>query len=147
MNANLFFCNAGKKHYHKVEEVENVFSSSFPRLHTQSVFLFVFVPINMEYVSRNQPVGNLPPRRFFKRIWAHFLLRKKPGFAGVPPLARPMATCGGPTPPEANPQDLRPLARLRCPPGGHGLSPSTPRGGTSFEVAPLGVSVIPMIDT
>jgi hypothetical protein len=23
------------------------------------------------------------------RSWAHFLLRKKPGFAGVPPLARP----------------------------------------------------------
>jgi hypothetical protein len=25
----------------------------------------------------------------FFYIWAHFLLRKKPGFAGVPPLARP----------------------------------------------------------
>jgi hypothetical protein len=45
-------------------------------------------------------------------IWAHFLLRKKPGFPGVPPLARPMATtsgpatCGGATPPEANQQHL-----------------------------------------
>jgi hypothetical protein len=26
----------------------------------------------------------------FLRIWAHFLLRKKPGFAGVPPLKRPL---------------------------------------------------------
>jgi hypothetical protein len=25
-----------------------------------------------------------------QKIWAHFLLRKKPGFAGVPPLARPL---------------------------------------------------------
>jgi hypothetical protein len=31
-------------------------------------------------------------------FWAHFLLRKKPGFAGVPPPKRPMATCGGPAP-------------------------------------------------
>jgi hypothetical protein len=45
--------------------------------------------------------------RFWQNlIWAHFRLRRKPGFTGVPPLARPMATCGGPAPPEANPQRL-----------------------------------------
>jgi hypothetical protein len=43
-------------------------------------------------------------RLFQNLIWAHFRLRRKPGFPGVPP--RPMATCGGPAPPEANPQRL-----------------------------------------
>jgi hypothetical protein len=40
------------------------------------------------------------------------------GLSGVPPLARPMTTCGGPAPPEANPQDLRPLAHFDTPQGG-----------------------------
>jgi hypothetical protein len=55
----------------------------------------------------------LPYKDFFNfgRIFAP----QKPGFAGVPPLARPMATCGDPAPPEANPQDLRPLAHSDVP--------------------------------
>jgi hypothetical protein len=52
------------------------------------------------------------------------------GFPGVPPQRM---ACG---PPEANPQDLRPFAQLRCPPGGHGVSQT-----------PQGVSIIPMINT
>jgi hypothetical protein len=71
--------------------------------------------------------------RFWQNlIWAHFLLCKKPGFAGVPPLARPLCA-----PPEANPQDLRPLAQLRCP----------PLGDTDCIRVPQGGSMIPMIDT
>jgi hypothetical protein len=62
--------------------------------------------------------------RFWQNlIWAHFLLRKKPGFAGVPPLRGRSAP-------------LQSLAQLRCPPGGHGLFPNTPKG-----------EHIPMLDT
>jgi hypothetical protein len=66
-----------------------------------------------------------------------FCSAKNSGFAGLRAHAlRPRrgATIGGHalwllrTPPEANPQDLRPLAQTRCPPGGHGFNPSTPRG-------------------
>jgi hypothetical protein len=79
------------------------------------------LPIVQRRLKNN---NNLTVRRFLK-IWAHFLLRKKPGFAGLRAHAlrpRCMSTYGGPaswllrTPPEANPQDLRPLAQLWCPP-------------------------------
>jgi hypothetical protein len=54
---------------------------------------------------------------FFKTsIWAHFWLRRKPGFAGVPPLARPLRA-----PPI-------PCAVAVSATGGHGLHPSPPRG-------------------
>jgi hypothetical protein len=33
------------------------------------------------------------------------------------PAPRPMATCGGPAPPDANPKDLQPLAHFDAPQG------------------------------
>jgi hypothetical protein len=47
------------------------------------------------------------------KIWAHFFrLRRKPGFAGIPPQRMAYGPALWPlrAPPEANPQDLRPLA-------------------------------------
>jgi hypothetical protein len=57
------------------------------------------------------------------------LLRKKPGFAGVPPLARPMATCGGPAP------------SIPC---AVAVSARRPR---LIPKHPQRVSIIPMLDT
>jgi hypothetical protein len=71
-------------------------------------------------------------KRLFQ-IWAHFLLRKKPGFAGVP--SRCMATIGGPAPGPLRAPPI-PCAVAVSAAGGHGLPPSTPV-----------VSIIPMIDT
>jgi hypothetical protein len=84
----------------------------------------VIMSLGLSSSIRNKK--NLPQSRG-KRIisessWAHFLRlrRKKLRLAGGSAAARPMATCGGPAPPEANPQDLRPLAHVAvAAPGDH----------------------------
>jgi hypothetical protein len=63
--------------------------------------------------------------RFWQNlIWAHFRLRRKPGFAGVPPLRGRSAP-------------LQSLAQSQCP----------PLAATDCIQVPQGVGMIPMIDT
>ncbi|MDR1149111.1 MAG: hypothetical protein LBK66_10825 [Spirochaetaceae bacterium] len=92
---------------------------------------------NIEYSASTCKVIT-DTRGFFKISFGRiFGCAGNSGLSGVPSLAWSMATCGGPAPPEANPQDLRPLAHFDAPKEVD-IIPMIDNLVTDFELIPFG---------